>query len=114
METIFKVGQKVVCKNVDGFMCGTYNPEQIEKGKIYTIKSINKCICGRTLLELDEVQPTNRYCGHTTIPIGFNACFYAFRFELLKYDIVSNKEIIKEIITEKLDLYIESPVEKCC
>lgn len=104
---MFKIGQKVVCKNIDDFK--TSAPYGIEKGKVYTITSVCKCVCGKTALELDEAPTMERWCGYTNEYIGYSASFYAYRFELVKYDLISNKEIIKNIITEKSDFTIKEP-----
>jgi hypothetical protein len=105
---MFKIGQKVVCKNTDTFVTGA--PYGIEKGKIYTVIDIYQCACGRTVLELDEAPAMQRWCCYTNKDVGFNAGYYAYRFEPLKYDLISNKDIIKNSIFEKSDLPVKEPV----
>ena len=102
---MFKVGQKVVCKNVEAINYGL--PNGIKKDKTYTIVGIDNCACGRTVLDLAEAPTMQKYCGHTNIHMGFNAKYYAFRFEPLKYDTASNMEVILEILEKKVDITIE-------
>lgn len=52
---MFKIGQKVVCKDANGTL--THYPYGIEKNKVYTIKEISKCKCGQELLILDGTTP---------------------------------------------------------
>lgn len=99
---MFKIGQKVVCKNTDEFKNST--PRGIEKGKIYTIEAVSKCDCGKEVLHLQGVIKLQRWCGLLDTYTGFSASFYSYRFEILKYDIISNFEITKEIIDEKSDV----------
>ena len=99
---MFKIGQKVVCKNTNDFENST--PTGIEKNKIYVVEGISKCNCGKEILHLEGVEKSPRWCGHLDVYTGFNAGFYSYRFEILQYDIISNFEIIKEMIEEKQDV----------
>jgi hypothetical protein len=85
---MFKIGQKVVCK--------AENPQKtIKNGRIYTVTEIDY----DGAIRVKEAEPSYPY-----------SWFWQWRFEPIKYEIISNKEIIKEIITEKSDLPIKEPV----
>lgn len=99
---MFKIGQKVVCKNTNDFKNST--PRGIEKGKIYIIEGISKCNCGKEILHLEGIEKLQRWCGTLDTYTGVNAAFYSYRFEILQYEIISNFELIKEIIVEKADI----------
>lgn len=88
---MFKIGQKVVCVNAEG-------SQNLIKNEIYTVKKCWDDGTGGALL-IDEAEPNH---GHYA--------FYPHRFRPLKYEIISNKEIIKEVITEKSDMPIKEPV----
>ena len=101
---MFKIGQKVVCKDAK-------NTIGITEGNIYNIEGIIKCSkCNKELLLLNP-----------DFHISFKLCicnewvpdnsFYSYRFELLKYDLLDNKDIISEIIEEKADIKIPELVE---
>lgn len=101
---MFKIGQKVVCKNTysqTGIVMG------IKKGSIYTIEDIITCPdCGDVKLLLNTSSPSLKTCTkcyYSSLP---NNAYMSSRFEPLQYDIISNKDIIKEIMTEKLDVKI--------
>lgn len=103
---MFKMGQKVVCKDAS-------NNGRLIKGKIYTIDGMVKCDCGSINLLLLEFKSESwrlKWCNEcsrvTSMP---GNAFLSWRFESLKYDIVSNKEVLKEIIVEKLDISIKEP-----
>ena len=85
---MFKIGQKVVCIDATG-------SDNLIKNEIYTIKDFWFDNNGNACL-LEEAEPN----------IGHYA-FYPKRFKPLKYDLISNKEIIKEMVTEKLDIPIK-------
>lgn len=110
---MFKIGQKVVCKSLHKFNDGT--PHGIEKGKIYTVEGYCNCnCCGATFVLLTEGHSySEKWCGKCDKPnmLPDNA-FFDWRFEPIKYEIISNKEFIKEVITEKSDLPIKEPVLK--
>jgi len=88
---MFKLGQKVVCKDVIGSI-------GLIKNKIYTIRAIcdSKKQIGQRGLILEETSPPSRYIGYKIE-----------RFEPLKYDIIPNKDIIKEVVDEKADVEIK-------
>lgn len=78
---MFKVGQKVVCKNVDGVH--NFVPTGIEKGRIYTIEAISNCACGKEMLTLKEAPKLERWCATKDEYIGYCSSFYSYRFEPL-------------------------------
>ncbi len=81
---MFKVGQKVVCKNTKSAEQGT--PYGIEKGVIYTVIGISTCVCGKELLGLKEVEILNKWCGTKNVCLGMSSNYYSFRFEPLVED----------------------------
>jgi hypothetical protein len=99
---MFRVGQKVVCikSHSQGF---------VTKGKIYTINHIEICpICGIvafdvgiSISELRYLMGTKCHCSYK-FPIG-DIYVNSELFAPIQYDIISNSEVIKEIIEEKLD-----------
>lgn len=89
---MFKIGQKVVCVN-DKIRHIDSPLGNLKKNKIYTVAKIE---VGCLWLEEIKAPATGHY--------------YKDRFMPLKYDIISNKEIIKAIIIEKSDLPIKEPV----
>ena len=97
---MFKIGQKVICIEDDS----NYSPSYLKNNNIYTIKNIVKA-CNGTALLLEEIYNGNQYRDLADF-WGWNPK----RFEVLRYEIISNKEILKEIIIEKLDLPIKEPV----
>jgi hypothetical protein len=108
---MFKIGQKVVCKNsIQTF-------PKLVSNKIYTVRSIHKCTnCGDTCLELEEIIST--YISRGTICSNCNQLYFpdeiqyrASRFEPLKYDLLDNKDIISELIEERADIKIPELVE---
>jgi hypothetical protein len=79
---MFKIGQKVVCKDLSD--TNTHYPHGIEKGKIYTVNTITKCSCGRELLILDEAIPYyGRECNSCFSKVH-ELAFCSFRFEPIK------------------------------
>ena len=78
---MFKVGQQVVCKNINSI--NNTVPRGIALGEIYTIEAISTCICGRELLHLKEPMKLEKWCGYKLIRIGYDASFYSYRFEPL-------------------------------
>tara|TARA_R110000782_G_C14673991_1_gene399288 strand:- start:424 stop:747 length:324 start_codon:yes stop_codon:yes gene_type:complete len=102
---MFKIGEKVICKNKEGF--ATSSPYGIEINKVYTIEAISKCACGKEILHLLEAEKLKRWCGTKDIYTGHNAGFYSYRFEKVNYEIISNKEIIKNIISTEQDVFQE-------
>ena len=79
---MFRVGQKVVCKNSDGIN-NYFIPKGLVKGKVYTIEAISMCVCGKELLELEEAPKLERWCGTKMAYTGINSSFYSYRFEPL-------------------------------
>ncbi|WP_423126401.1 JAB domain-containing protein [Gaoshiqia sp. Z1-71] len=110
---MFTKMQKVVCKNA--LPIGTKFPVGIEKGKTYTVNNVSNCKCGVVLIDLNEAEPSSdRVCPLCDNPIG-PSTFLAKRFEKLGCDIISNQEIIKEVIqakTDRLDYHTTSPNSK--
>jgi len=100
----FKIGQKIVC--IDAKSYRGFNTHLI-KDKIYTIHLLLQCSCGSKKLIVVE----NLHIGG----VGSCACderYYGVRhrlrrFEPLKYDIISNKEVIEEIVEEVIDVPVK-------
>jgi hypothetical protein len=78
---MFKIGQKVVCKKIEGF--ATSAPHGIKLGEIYTIMQIGTCVCGQEVLYLKEAPVMKRWCGTKDVYTGTHASFYSYRFEPL-------------------------------
>lgn len=78
---MFKIGQKVVCKNTAGFEHSM--PHGIRLNKIYTVVKIGTCVCGQETLYLKEATAMTRFCGTMDVSTGFHAAFYSYRFEPL-------------------------------
>jgi hypothetical protein len=108
---MFKIGQKVVCKN------GTGTVPRIYSNKIYTVSGITRCTgCGAECLELEEtLQNSFKFkvkCGKCNeIYISNDANYLSSRFEPLKYDLLDNKDIISELIEERADIKVPELVE---
>ena len=111
---MFKIGQKVVCK--DNSSC----PE-LTINKIYTITFIESCPhCGKAALELEEIgdKVINKTgwcfcssCSNLHFTDQNKVAYFAYRFEPLKYDLLDNKDIISELIEERADIKIPELVE---
>ena len=102
---MFKIGQQVVCVK-------QHSQGILEVNKIYTVLNIYKCNCGRIAFDVDIL---NHYNTSTTCD-----CMKTIEpktiwwinsklFRPLEYNIISNKELISNIITEKLDTPIKQP-----
>lgn len=105
---MFKIGQKVVCKNNKG----TY--PKLDNNGIYTISSFNNCPgCGVSMVELVEIVSSYYTTECTKCGKNFEsfAVYRTDRFEPLKYDLLDNKDIISELIEEKADIKIPELVE---
>jgi hypothetical protein len=111
--SIFKVGQKVVC--IDDLVTKIYTREKInilKNGKVYIITHINYCSkCNREPLQLKGVYLPLKIlciCGTRINETSFRSD----RFRPLQsdYNIISNKDIIKEIIKEKSDIPIKKKI----
>jgi hypothetical protein len=101
---MFKIGQKVVCKNAKSTI-------GLVQDKVYSVIEIFTCPkCGLVSLVVHD----GNYCTGTRCDCGqystdgFN--FYRpDRFEPLKYDLIDNMDIIKEMIPERSDVPIKEP-----
>ena len=86
---MFKVGQRIVCKDSSGL-----NP--LVKGIIYTVDTFGYCPeCGLKCVILNEIRGSVSIlcdCGKTYVG---DAMLRMSRFEPLKYDLISNKDVIK-------------------
>ena len=101
----FKIGQKVVCKDASANI-NTPHPYHIEKGKTYIIENIFYCSCGEEVLCLKEIAGVGKTrCMCNTIIEG-RRCYRSARFAPIQtqYNIISNKDLIKEIITKENDV----------
>lgn len=104
---MFKIGQKIVCVS-------QHRENILTIGKIYTIRGIHECKCGMVSLDvginLDDkhIGVRCRTCDSTYVTdiwyIGSD------KFRPIEYNIISNFDIIKEEIIEKLDVPIEIEV----
>lgn len=107
---MFKIGQKVVCK--DNSEC----PELIV-GKIYIVHNIDICpACGAVGIFISPPKSNKEAIGICKCCGTFAPCqdcqdYRASRFEPLKYDLISNKDIIKEMVPERLDVPEKEPAE---
>jgi hypothetical protein len=93
---MFKIGQKVVCKNIQGFVDS--HPIGLKIGQIYTVMQIGVCACGQETLAIKEAPKIRRYCGTTGVMTGVHANFYSYRFEPLIEDWV--EELLEKIKLE--------------
>lgn len=99
---MFKIGQKVVCIK-------THSQKCVIKGKIYTITNVIQCSCGLFSVSTDH------YEHHTGLMIcdcnrRHTGTYFGHElFRPLNYNLISNKELIKESIPEKLDTPIKEP-----
>lgn len=86
---MFKIGQKVVCKNDK-----SPSSKGIVKGKIYEIIGFDKCeFCGLELILLKGIDSGSRKeCICSCIPIFPTNAFAAYRFEPLIYNV--KKEVV--------------------
>ena len=108
---MFKTGQKVICKSLKTPMGGT--AFGIELGKIYVIEKIINCpICNEELLCLVGVDTfSKKHCSSCDNLTQWSNIFSSWRFEPLKYNLISNKLIMSEIIKEKIDIETTRPIE---
>lgn len=95
---MFKIGQKVVCKNIEGSR--NIAPRGIKLREIYTIANIGTCICGKEILHLKDVPATAKWCPAKNVYVGYNAGFYSYRFEPLIGSWV--EKLLEEIKSEFL------------
>lgn len=108
----FKVGQKVVCVDPG---------EGLIKGKIYTVVKVLFCT-GCNAPEVVVKESTREGFPDFNVPIYCTNCgttdefqnqYYASRFRPLKEqpkkisNVIDNKEVIKELVTEKSDVKIK-------
>jgi phage FluMu protein Com len=108
---MFKAGQKVVCKNTSENIKFNTIPRCIKKEVIYEITDILKCPkCNKLILSISNTPYLHKWCRNCNCDLGFNHYYHSWRFEPIKYNLISNKEIIKELITEKSDLLIKEPI----
>lgn len=97
-----KIGDYVICINAKA----PCNFEiEIKQGEVYKVVGKSKCTgCGQNLFLLEGIKDgpdkTCIVCGSTGLGEGY---FLSFRFEPFKYNILSNKEILKNMINEKHD-----------
>lgn len=91
---MFKIGDRVICKDVSDFELTT--PTGIEKGKVYTVIGISKCGCGRETLQLKEPKPLDKWCGDKFY--RYDTTYYSFRFEKVISQWVD--ELLENIILE--------------
>jgi len=109
---MFKIGQKVVC--IDNSGC-----QELLKNEIYTVDDLNICPnCGNYSINLNISVIDNRKsrcnrCFNIFEGVKF-ATYKPERFVSVQYAIISNKEIIKEIIPEKSDLPILKSMDNKC
>ena len=104
---MFKVNREVVCVD-DSSFCST---KDLVKGNVYTIKNIVVCPgCGKQSLVLKELSDwfskTGCRCCGSIIIEGVH-CFDATRFRPVQRNLISNKDLISNIIEEKLDVPIK-------
>jgi len=107
---MFKIGQSVVCKNTSSI--GSTFPLGIKKGEIYIVDGFEECpICKCKLLLLRGIDSGSlKTCGHCSYyPLPTNA-FMSIRFEPVKYSSVSSKEIIINVIEERLDVPLKESI----
>ena len=109
----FKVGQKVVCVDNSG-------NNSLIKDKIYTIAQLTVCIkCAESKLILKEKAHPNdaviSICRCRRISKNINM-FRSSRFRPIKEqpskisNVIDNKQVIKELATEKSDVKIKEKV----
>lgn len=91
---MFKIGQKVVCKDDKNPSSKHGVPRGIVKGKIYEIIGFDKCeFCGLELILLKGIDSGSRKeCTCSYIPILPTNAFAAYRFEPLIYNV--KKEVV--------------------
>lgn len=112
----FKIGQKVVCINIDHLKSW----QALKLNKIYTIESFVTCRgCKKTSIILKElVEAGTQYrtcitCGNRNIN---KRQYSASRFRPLVEqpekisNVLNNKDIIKELIEERSDVKIKEKV----
>lgn len=105
---MFKKGDKVICKDISYNIKFNSIPRGITKGKIYTILKVTNCkCCGIEDIELEEVIALEKWCGKCDDYKGFVKAYHSFRFEKIKYDIISNKELVKNIFTIEQEIVQE-------
>lgn len=76
-SSIFKLGQKVICKDTDSYKYGT--PYGIVLNKIYTIENIIYCKCGKEKLLLKDVNSGSTkscsFCNECNLPTNaYESC----------------------------------------
>ena len=105
----FKVGQKVVCVDNTGV--------ELVKDKVYTVQSLSSCPgCEIPLITVGtaEYQLFARCtCGHVSLNEGQykESRFWPLKQEPRKIsNVIDNKQVIKELVTEKSDVKIKEKV----
>ncbi len=104
---MFRTGQEVICINAK-------DAEPLQEKKMYMILDIIYCKCGKQNL-LINIDLLNGVIPHfVSKEIGLRRCncneycywnqFLSSRFRPIQYKTISNKEIIKQPIKEKLDI----------
>lgn len=105
---MFKVGQSVICRNTNGNNKFNTIPKKIQKGRIYTVSKVSTCkCCGLEEIELEEIEPDERWCGNCDHYKGYSGSYLAFRFELVKYDFIKWSEFTKNIDTKDQEVFRE-------
>lgn len=94
---MFKIGQKVVCKDTETFKYGT--TAGIILGRVYTVTGLTYCPnCLLEFLEIKEAPLLTKICGNCHCSLGANKSYFSFRFEPLI------EEQKSESISIKIDL----------
>lgn len=91
---MFRVGQRIICRRDDT----NYIPSYLVHGEIYTISGIIERKKGYSLL-LDEV-----YNGDRDYVVSDFWGWNPERFAPIVYEIISNKEVLREMVVERLDI----------
>lgn len=102
---MFKIGDKVVCKNIENQPKFNSTPTGLIKGKFYTVISINSCkSCGSETLGLKEVKLITKHCAKCDNYLGSNNQYHSYRFEKLQDNFAENviKYIIKKVKEDEL------------
>ena len=93
---MFKIGQKVVCKDTTPNAVFSSAPHGIKKGVVYTISALTycpQCLC--EFIELKEVSSIDKMCASCDCHLGACSSYHSYRFEPLIEDKKSESISIK-------------------
>lgn len=101
----FRVGQRVVCVDVQGRYGKVL---YLKKGEIYTIKAINICGCGSIQLVLKEItaDANNQYCSNCFTKNSIRS-YLSERFRPIDETLAEETEAMVQKFATGIEEYLE-------